>query len=156
MTIKITVTRFHSDEDATLSTIAVDGAFQCFGLEDEFRELKVAAETRIPAGTYKVKLRKAGGMNGRYSDKFAFHRGMLHVQDVPGFEWIYIHVGNTDEHTAGCLLVGYGSSASPQDFRIMESVNAYRDIYMKVVDAAGWDDLEIEFIDADGKGEAVD
>ena len=31
---------------------------------------------------------------------------MLHVLDVPGFEYILIHCGNTDEHTAGCLLVG--------------------------------------------------
>ena len=31
---------------------------------------------------------------------------MLHVTSVPNFKWILIHVGNTDEHTAGCLLLG--------------------------------------------------
>ena len=31
---------------------------------------------------------------------------MLHIVDVPNFEYILIHCGNTDEHTAGCLLVG--------------------------------------------------
>ena len=34
------------------------------------------------------------------------HKGMLWVRDVPGFEYILIHTGNTDEHTAGCLIVG--------------------------------------------------
>ncbi len=31
---------------------------------------------------------------------------MLHIQDVPGFTYILIHTGNTDEHTSGCLIVG--------------------------------------------------
>ena len=34
------------------------------------------------------------------------HKGMLWVRDVPGFEYILIHTGNTDEHTSGCLIVG--------------------------------------------------
>ena len=31
---------------------------------------------------------------------------MLHITNVPNFEYILIHCGNTDEHTSGCLLVG--------------------------------------------------
>jgi len=41
----------------------VDGQFVCFGLEDEYREDKVAGETRIPSGTYQVALRKEGGFH---------------------------------------------------------------------------------------------
>lgn len=33
----ITVDRFNSDSDATLSKVSVDGRFVCFGLEDEYR-----------------------------------------------------------------------------------------------------------------------
>ena len=118
--MKITVNRIYSTEDATLSLVGVDGQFFCFGLEDEYREEKVPKETRIPAGTYPVRLRTEGGLHGRYRRRFSdIHQGMLHVQDVPGFEYILIHVGNTDEDTAGCLLVGEGGtiqgekSASP-------------------------------------------
>ena len=39
----------------------------------------------------------------KYGD---MHKGMLWVRDIPGFEYILIHTGNTDEHTSGCLLVG--------------------------------------------------
>ncbi len=82
--------------------------------------------------------------------KFAdIHRGMLHVQDVPGFEHILIHVGNTDTDTAGCLLVGTGALARPGDMSIQSSVEAYRRLYPQVIGAAESNDLEIEFIDSD-------
>ncbi len=93
----ITVDRIKSDDESTLSTVYLDGAFQCIGLEDEYREDKVPGETRIPAGKYRMGLRTEGGMTQRYAKKFAgTHVGMLHVLDVIGFTYIYIHVGNTD------------------------------------------------------------
>ena len=85
----------------------VERTFLCYTLEDEYRDKKVYGETRIPKGTYKLGFRKVGGYTQRYAKKFPkIHKGMLHVLDVPGFEYILIHCGNTDEHTAGCLLVG--------------------------------------------------
>lgn len=81
--------------------------FLAYTLEDEYREQKEFGETRIPDGTYQLGLRTIGGYNQKYSKRFAdIHIGMLHVLDVPNFEYILIHCGNTDEHTAGCLLVG--------------------------------------------------
>lgn len=151
MTMRITVERFVSDDDTTVSLIFLDGAFCCFGLEDEHREEKIARETRIPAGTYAIKLRTAGGMNARYGRRFPdFHRGMLWLQDVPNFTWIYIHVGNTDDHTAGCLLVGEGAMCSPTaDMSVQASVRAYERLYREVVDAAEAGELDIEIIDRD-------
>ena len=60
------------------------------------------------------------------------HKGMLWVRDVPGFEYILIHTGNTDEHTAGCLLVG--NSSDIKGF-IGSSVNAYKNIYPAIAQA---------------------
>ena len=51
--MKLFVERFTSDKDATISVIYLDDVFQCFGLEGEYREEKVASETLIPAGLYK-------------------------------------------------------------------------------------------------------
>ena len=80
----------------------------CFTLEDEYRRKKVPEHTRIPAGTYRILLRTADSpSNARYRKRYGErHLGMLWLQDVPGFRWIYIHVGNKDDHTAGCILVG--------------------------------------------------
>ena len=81
--------------------------FLCYTLEDEHREDKIMSETRIPAGTYKLKFRNEGGFHNKYSKRFSsIHKGMLEVCDVPNFKYILIHCGNDDSHTAGCLLLG--------------------------------------------------
>ena len=132
----IEVLRYSSGTDSTLGILSENGSegreFLAYTLEDEFREEKVSAETRIPEGTYDVKLRTVGGYHGRYLTKFGadFHKGMLHVQDVPGFEYILIHTGNTDENTMGCLLVADTSTQNiTKDGFIGASVNAYKRIY---------------------------
>mgnify|MGYP007000376319 len=58
------------------------------------------------------KFRTVGGFHtrtkARYDAKYGegWHLGMLELQDVPNFEFILVHSGNTDESTAGCYLVG--------------------------------------------------
>jgi len=148
--MKITVERIASDDDSTVSLILIDGRFQCFGLEDEYRELKVSGETRIPAGLYQIALRTEGRFHSRYSRRFSgSHHGMLHILNVPEFTWILIHVGNTDDHTSGCLLVGTGAMCRAGDMMVMASVEAYRALYKRVWMAARDDNLTIEFIDRD-------
>ena len=51
---------------------------------------------------------------------------------MPNFEWVYIHVGNTDDHTSGCLLVGNGANLSEDNKSISYSADAYRQLYMIV------------------------
>jgi hypothetical protein len=145
----IHVDRLKSDNDATLSIVSVNGGFECFGLEDEYRADKVAGETRIPEGRYKVGVRDVGGFHGRYSAKFpSFHKGMLQVLNVPGFEYILIHIGNTDEGTAGCLLVGQNGNTAGE-LTIGSSTNAYKELYQKCIQHAIDGDLWIQYRDLD-------
>lgn len=148
--MEIVVDRFTADDDTTVSRVSVDGQFACFGLEDEFREEKLASETRIPAGTYDIRLRTEGGHHARYATRFAdIHRGMLHIQDVPNFTFILIHCGNTDEDTDGCLLLGSQALTEPGEMRVTQSTAAYRRFYPLVVDAAEAGNLAIRFEDND-------
>ena len=151
------VLRYSSSTDSTLGILSEMGdygrEFLCYTLEDEFREEKVSAETRIPEGTYDIKLRTTGGFNSRYLNKFGadWHRGMLHVQNVEGFEYILIHTGNTDEHTMGCLLVADTSQQNiTKDGFIGASVAAYKRVYPSL---AKWlvdgNELSITYIDYD-------
>lgn len=148
--MEIVVDRFVSDDDATVSRIAVDGQFVCFGLEDEYREDKVAGETRIPAGTYDVRLRTEGGFHERYRKRFgAMHRGMLHIQNVENFTFVLIHCGNTDDDTTGCLLVGTDAVTTPGDMSVRNGTAAYKRLYEMVVDAVARERLKIRFEDHD-------
>ena len=145
----ITVNRFTSDDDATLSLITIDGVFECFGLEDEPRIDKVPNETRIPSGFYSVMIRKFGGFHGRYTARFPdLHQGMLEVVGVEGFTDILIHVGNTDDDTAGCLLVGCNANTS-QRVSLGSSVKAYKRLYSRVIESAKADNLQIQYWDND-------
>lgn len=145
----ISVNRFTSDEDTTISQVYVNGKFECFGLEDEYRTIKVVSKTRIPSGHYQVGIRNVGGFHNRYTKRFGWmHQGMLQIKDVPEFDYILIHCGNTDNDTAGCLLVGEGAVVS-DDMMITGSMRAYKKLYQKVIQAALDNNLWIEFIDSD-------
>lgn len=110
--------------------------FMAFTMEDQPNEPKIKGETRIPAGRYQIKLREEGGMHGRYSQKFPWHRGMLWLQDVPNFEWVYIHYGNYEKDTDGCILVGDGAQSNVlEDGMVTASVAAYTRVYEEIVQA---------------------
>ena len=149
--MRITVDRYHSTDKATLSRVSVDGAFVCYGLEDEHRVKKLRGETRIPAGVYDVTLRTVGGFHGRYARDPRtrdFHEGMLWVRDVPGFEYILLHIGNFERDTDGCLLVGM--TASHAHMAVYRSAEAYQALYRRVVAAAKAGALTIDYQDNDG------
>lgn len=132
--MELTVLRYNNESDYTDGMLFIDGKFECFTLEDEARTEKVYGETCIPEGRYQITLRKEGGFHQRYSKKFPdFHKGMLYVRNVPGFEFILIHIGNTDEDTAGCLLVGEGANSEKN--YISQSTDAYVSLYKKVIQA---------------------
>lgn len=133
--MKIQLFRYNSDEDHTNGVMLVNGVYECDTLEDEYRKTKKKHETRIPDGEYKIIFRTVGGFHNRYRDRYGsgWHRGMLWLQDVPNFEYILIHVGNTDEDTSGCILVGT-ANANDANF-IGSSRRAYEKLYPKVRNA---------------------
>ncbi len=135
--MNLEVRRYAFGDDSTLSKIDIDGEPECFGLEDERRTMKVRGETCIPPGRYEIKLRTEGGMNGRYAERFPeTHKGMLWLQDVDNFQWIYFHIGNRDDHTDGCILTGKVPVILPDgEFEVARSKDAYLALYAKVVEA---------------------
>lgn len=155
--MKLKVIRFSSQADSTSGILMEDSdiglKFLGYTLEDERRVLKVKGETRVPAGTYNITLRTVGGFHERYTKRFQnIHKGMLWVRDVPNFEYILIHCGNTDEHTAGCLLVGDSQENNIiiKDGFIGKSTNAYKRIYPIIAEELEkGNEVTIEYIDLD-------
>lgn len=155
--MKLEVLRISSQDDSTSGILfdVVNGKrnFLCYTLEDEQRDVKVWGETRIPAGKYKLSLRKEGGFHTRYQAKYGnMHQGMIHVNDVPGFQYILWHTGNTDENTAGCLLLGDSQTSNlvQKDGFVGSSVNAYKIVYPYVAAAIQQGDVWVTYIDYDG------
>jgi hypothetical protein len=110
------VLRYSSGKETTLGLLSIIDvpevpAFLCYTLEDQNQVSKVNGETRIPEGCYEITLRTVGGKHATYAARYPdMHHGMLWVRNVPGFEYILIHVGNTDDDTEGCLLLGNTAS----------------------------------------------
>ena len=129
--MKLILQRLSDNGTSTLGRLTADG-FQCVTLEDTFRAVKEYGKTRIPSGRYEIKLRTAGRMHNQYIKKFPHHVGMLWILDVPGFQYVYIHVGNKAADSSGCVLVG--TTVENDDF-ISESTVAYIKLYAIVVEA---------------------
>jgi len=153
--MKLEVIRYSSQKDSTLGMlfdVTKGRKFLCFTLEDEARRTKVKGETRIPAGTYKLKLRKEGGYHARYVKKYgSWHKGMIHVQNVPNFTYILWHTGNTDEHTMGCLLFGDTAQQNvTKEGFIGASGDAYKRVYPSIAAAIeSGADVEVKYVDFD-------
>lgn len=94
--MKLTLTRTTYTKRSTIGELKVDGVFECHTLEDPVRPVKIKGDTAIPAGTYRVDI--------TWSPRF--QQDMPLLENVPGFEGIRIHTGNTPDHTEGCILVG--------------------------------------------------
>jgi len=99
--MKLLLQRVAQEETYTIGKLYVDGARFCDTLEDKVRPYgeKVWGQTAIPAGKYKVVI--------TYSNRFK--RKLPLLVDVPMFEGIRIHPGNTAVDTHGCILVGVNS-----------------------------------------------
>lgn len=98
--MELTLQRKYRKPTYTIGILLVNGKRFCDTLEDRVRDLvtegKVKGSTAIPAGRYKVIL--------NYSPRF--QKALPLLLDVPMFEGIRIHAGNTDKDTEGCILVG--------------------------------------------------
>jgi len=145
--MKLLLDRFGFGDDSTLSKLYLvpDGDEMrplCYVLEDERREVKVPGETAIPTGVYEIRYRAEGGMTKRYAAKFGeWHRGMLELQNVPDFKYVYLHIGNTDEHTMGCLLTGTNAIPSGDgNWTVGQSRIAYEKVYDLIADALDADE----------------
>ena len=124
MTLRLV--REPSIEGSTLGCVFVDGHFACFSLEDQIREIpgqpveswKVTGQTAIPQGRYRVVITASQ----------RFGRPLPLLVDVPGFDGIRIHPGNTMADTEGCILVGKDRQAG----RLLQSRVAFEALFAQL------------------------
>lgn len=105
--MKLTLKRIALRPTYTIGKLYIDDVYFCDTIEDTVRELnkngkfdngekKIHSKTAIPYGTYEIKW--------TYSPRFKKYTPQL--MNVPSFEGIRIHAGNTSADTEGCLILG--------------------------------------------------
>lgn len=109
--MELRIKRKFLGENYTVGDLFVDGKFFCNTLEDANRDInkngrfdngetKVYGKTCIPFGKYRIELK----MSPR------FKRLLPRLLNVPSFEGVLIHRGNTVSDTSGCVLVGMNTT----------------------------------------------
>ena len=127
--MKLTLKRIFLGKSYTIGKLYIDGEYFSDTLEDAVRDEKVYGETAIPRGTYKVTI--------TLSPRFRRWLPLLH--DVPNFEGVRIHRGNTPEDTHGCILVGQNKikgqvvNSAYTEIELMKRLKGEKDITIEII-----------------------
>lgn len=136
----------------TIGKLYIDGQYFCDTIEDTDRGMKqsdayatnkrkkVKGETAIPTGRYQVTL---GVQSERFKNKsqYKFCDGYLpRLINVPCFEGVLIHIGNTERDTEGCILVGENKVVG----MVINSTQTFLKLYDRLQQAKGTIYIKIE------------
>ena len=145
--MEIQVRRIARKEAYTIGKMYVDGAYICDTLEDKDRGLtskmsvaqisgmKMHGETAIPTGRYLVDMKTVSPRFGGRA-QYQFCKGRLpRLCNVPGYNGVLIHIGNTAKDTDGCILVGENKEKG----KVLNSTATFRKLYptLKAADERG-------------------
>ena len=129
----------------TIGRLSIDGVYFCDTCEDKDRGLrqdlpvsvnqarKVRGQTAIPTGRYRVTLGVKSPKFGTRKE-YAFFNGYLpRLLNVPAFDGVLIHIGNTARDSAGCILVGRNTQVG----KVLKSTVTFWELYSRLQDAKG-------------------
>ena len=94
----------------------------CYTLEDVSRgeNIKIPAETAIPAGVYKWKVTFSQRFQREMIMIFTEPNGYELKNNGISFKGIRIHGGNTDKNTEGCILTAYKKTIDGKIYQTAE------------------------------------
>lgn len=150
--MKIALKRIFTNNQYTIGHIYIDGTYVCDSIEDSDRGLKdsmsldeikarkIKDRTAIPQGNYKVTMNV---ISPRFSKKKYYKEfcgGRLpRLVGVKGFDGVLIHIGNDQNSSSGCILLGYNKEKG----KVLNSREAFEKLYM-MLDSANRHGEKIE------------
>lgn len=136
----------------TIGRLYMNGEYLCDTLEDvdrnlnsdmslsDIKRIKVKDQTAIPTGKYKINFKQFSPRFGNRPFYQQVCNGMLpRLENVPGFDCVLIHCGNTVDDTSGCLLVGKNKIRG----QVVESQATFKKIYQIMYQASQFGDVWI-------------
>lgn len=150
--MELRLTRIARRDTYTIGKLYIDGVYFCDTCEDTDRGLKQSlpasvnkamkryGATAIPVGRYQVTL-KVQSQKFSKKKQYEFCNGYLpRLINVPAFEGVLIHIGNTAKDTKGCILVGRNIKVG----KVLESGVTFRKLYEFLKAAEGYIFITIE------------
>ena len=124
--MRIKLVRESFTDKATEGKLYINDVFECYTLEDCDRRLevggtKIYGATAIPRGTSAIDI--------SYSEHF--NKRLPILLNVPQYEGVRIHTGNSNSDTAGCVIVGSQNASETDDF-IGGSKIAFEPLFEKI------------------------
>lgn len=158
------VDRFILKPDWTIGKLFVNDILDGYTVEDEIRNIKVPGETAIPYGNYKLGYR----FSPKFSKSFLWsdtsklliepkekikypniidwrEHDLIWIKDVPKFEYVLLHFGNTDLDTEGCLIVGKAIGVIGGREGVINSRAYYKILYPKIYPLIKQGGQEVEY-----------
>lgn len=126
--MKLLLKRTFLGESYTIGDLYIDDTWFSNTLEDAVRDTKIYGETAIPKGEYKVVVTLSP----------RFRRYLPRLINVPQFEGVLIHRGNTAADTHGCILVGQNKvkgmvvNSAPTEIELMKRLKGQTDITIEI------------------------
>lgn len=149
----LTNKRYEFNPDWTLGELYILGIKDGYTVEDEIRDQnkKVYGETAIPYGKYLLGLRQSPEFSSSFlysdsanilietKDKIKYpqindfrNHDLIWVKNIPGFEFVLIHWGNTDDDSSGCLIVGAKPGFIGTQKGVLQSRTYYKSLYPRI------------------------
>lgn len=146
----ILVKRVARKDSYTIGKLYINDQYICDTLEDTDRNLtketpldkikdtKIYGKTAIPTGRYKVNMNTVSPKFKDRSWAVPYNGCIPRLENVPGFEGVLIHPGNTDEDTLGCILVGKNNvkgqvTNSQNTFHIlMKELQKFNEVFITI------------------------
>lgn len=142
--MKLKLIRISKRDTYTIGKLYINGEYFCDTIEDKDRGLdqsmpvndikkkKVYGETAIPTGTYELVI--------DYSSRFK--KKMAHILNVPGYDGIRIHTGNTAYDSLGCIIVGQNKVVG----KVMNSKVTYNKLFPILQEACNKEKVNITIL----------
>lgn len=152
----IKISRYNFKPDWTIGKLLLIDKTNVYHLdgytvEDEIRDTKVKGETAVPYGIYTLGYRQSP----KFSSSFLYSESLnkliepkeqrlyptikdfkshdlIWIKDIPDFEYILLHWGNSDDDTEGCLIVGSSLGVINGQEGVVRSKAYYKELYVKI------------------------
>lgn len=136
--MEVLVKRIAKKDKYTIGKVYIDGKYLCDSIEDkdrgldqsmditEIQKIKVKHQTAIPTGTYRLTINVQSPSFSKKTYYMNFCKGYVpRILNVPGFDGILLHKGNTQDDSSGCIILGYNKVVG----KVIDSQKAFESFY---------------------------